>query len=82
MEGCLEELKAWIERPQREHILEAPLFDSEEALDKHPEFVDMLAMNQTIMERWNRIVAPGDKVVVKGTLPESEWLQLINGNIQ
>lgn len=82
MEGCLEELKAWVERPNRDHTLEAPQFDSEELMDMHPEFVDMLAMNQTIMEHWNRTVAPGDKVTVKGTLPESEWLQLINGNIQ
>ena len=81
MEGCLEELKAWVERPNHDHTLEAPLFDSEEALVLHPEFVDMLAMNQTLMERWNRIVAPGDKVNVKGVLPDSEWMQLINGII-
>ena len=35
MEGCLEELKAWMERPQQEHHLDSPQFDSEEALAKH-----------------------------------------------
>ena len=82
MEGCLEELKGWIDRPQQEHTLEAPLFDSEEALAKHPEFVDMLAMNQTIMERWNRVVAPGDKVKIDGETPDSWWMKLINGKIE
>ena len=82
MEGCLEELKGWIDRPQQEHTLEAPLFDSEEALAKHPEFVDMLAMNQTIMERWNRVVAPGDKVKIVGEMPASWWMKLINGKIE
>ena len=82
MEGCLEELKGWIDRPQQEHTLEAPLFDSEEALAKHPEFVDMLAMNQAIMERWNRVVAPGDKVKIDGETPDSWWMKLINGKIE
>lgn len=81
MEGCLEELKAWMERPSREHHLDVPQFDSEEVLSQHPEFVDMLAMNQTIMERWNRIVAPGDKVYVDGPVPETGWMKLINGDI-
>lgn len=79
MEGCLEELKAWMERPEQEHHLDTPQFDSEEALAKHPEFVDMLAMNQALMERWNRTVAPGDKVLIDGEMPDSEWVKLING---
>ncbi len=81
LEGILEELNVWMERPAKEHHLDAPLFDSEEELAKHPEFVDMLAMNQTIMERWNKIVAPGDKVFVKGNMPESEWCKFIDGEI-
>lgn len=81
MEGCLEELKAWVERPTSDHTLETPQFDSEEALSLHPEFVDMLAMNQTLMEHWNRIVAPDDKVKVDGKMPDSEWVNLINGII-
>ena len=81
MEECLQELKSQMERPQQEHHLNAPQFDSAEALAEHPEFVDMLAMNQTIMERWNKIVAPCDKVIVNGKMPDSEWLQFLNGEI-
>lgn len=40
---------------------------------------DMEAMNQTLMERWNRMVEPDDKVIVKGDIGTSEWLHLING---
>ena len=81
MEECLQELKSWMERPKQEHHLEAPRFDSAEALAEHPEFVDMLAMNQSIMEQWNKTVAPGDKVMVNGEMPDSEWLQFLNGEI-
>ena len=81
MEECLQELKSWMERPQQEHHLNAPQFDSEEALAQHSEFVDMLAMNQSIMEQWNKTVAPGDKVMVNGEMPDSEWLQFLNGEI-
>ena len=81
MEECLQELKVWIERPHHVHHLDAPRFDSEEALAQHSEFVDMLAMNQSIMERWNKIVAPGDKVMANGKMPNSEWLQFLNGEI-
>jgi hypothetical protein len=83
MEGCLEELKEWIEKsePKVHHII-APKFDSKEQLAAHPEFVDLLAMNQTLMERWNRIVAPEDKVYVHGELGNEEWMKLVNGDIQ
>ena len=39
-------------------------------------------MNQTIMERWNRVVAPGDKVKIDGEMPDSWWMKLINGKIE
>lgn len=82
MEGCLEELKAWIEKQkQKVHYIAAPGFDSKEQLAAHPEFVDLLAMNQTLMERWNRIVAPGDKVYVVGEFGNTEWMNLLNGEI-
>ena len=83
MEGCLEELKEWIEKsePKVHHII-APKFDSKEQLAAHPEFVDLLAMNQTLMERWNRIVAPEDKVYVHGEFGSEEWRKLVNGDIQ
>lgn len=82
MEGCLEELKAWIEKQKpKVHYIAAPRFDSKEQLAVHPEFVDLLAMNQTLMERWNRIVAPGDKVYVVGEFGNTEWMNLLNGEI-
>jgi hypothetical protein len=83
MEGCLEELKEWIEKskPKVHHIVN-PGFDSKQQLAAHPEFVDLLAINQTLMERWNRIVAPGDKVYVYGEFGSEEWMKLVNGDIQ
>ena len=82
MEGCLEELKAWIEKQKpKVHYIAAPRFDSKEQLAVHHEFVDLLAMNQTLMERWNRIVAPGDKVYVVGEFGNTEWMNLLNGEI-
>ena len=82
MEGCIEELKAWIEKQKpKVHYIAAPRFDSKEQLAVHPEFVDLLAMNQTLMERWNRIVAPCDKVYVVGEFGNTEWMNLLNGEI-
>ena len=82
MEGCLEELKAWIEKQKpKVHYIAAPRFDSKEQLAVHPEFVYLLAMNQTLMERWNRIVAPCDKVYVVGEFGNTEWMNLLNGEI-
>ena len=85
MEGCLQELKEWIEHPRKEedkvHYIDSPQFDSEGLLAEHPEFVDLLAMNQTIMERWNRLVAPNDTVYISGDFGSKEWLPLLNGQI-
>ena len=83
MEECLEELKAWIEKQKpMVHCIAAPGFDSKDQLAVHPEFVDLLAMNQTLMERWNRIVAPGDKVYVVSDFGNEEWMKLVNGEVQ
>ena len=82
MAGCLEELKKWIEMSeQKVHYIAAPGFDSEEQLAAHPEFVDLLAMNQTLMESWNRMVIPGDKVHIVGEFGNEEWKKLLNGDI-
>lgn len=82
LEDCLAELKKWIEsaRPKVHHIA-APGFDNAEQLAKHPYFVDALAMNQTLMERWNKVVHPGDKVYVAGDFGNREWMPLLNGEI-
>lgn len=80
MEGCLEELKSWIEHPGgRVHHLSLPEFDSQAALDSHPEFVDMLAMNQTLLEKWNTLVMPEDQVIIEGGGSDSAWVRLLNG---
>lgn len=84
MEGCLQELKEWIEQKNKKqlvHKLEIPKFDSSEALKSHPEFVDMLAMNQTWVERWNKTVSPDDIVHIQGAIGDSEWLGYLNGEI-
>lgn len=83
MEGCLAELKEWIEKSEpKEHHIVAPGFDSKEQLAVHPEFVDLLAMNQTLMDRWNKLVKPGDKVYVTGEFGNEEWMKLLNGEVQ
>ena len=83
MEGCLAELKEWIEKSEpTEHHIVAPGFDSKEQLAAHPEFVDLLAMNQTLMDRWNKLVKPGDKVYVTGEFGNEEWMKLVNGEVQ
>lgn len=83
MEGCLAELKEWIEKSEpTEHHIVAPGFDSKEQLAAHPEFVDLLAMNQTLMDRWNKLVKPGDKVYVTGECGNEEWIKLVNGEVQ
>lgn len=83
MEGCLAELKEWIEKSEpKEHHIVAPGFDSKEQLAAHPEFVDLLAMNQTLMDRWNKLVKPGDKVYVTGEFGNEEWMKLVNGEVQ
>ena len=64
------------------HCIAAPGFASKDQLAVHPEFVDLLAMNQTLMERWNRIVASGDKVYVVGDFGNEEWMKLVNGEVQ
>lgn len=83
MEGCLAELKEWIEKSEpKEHHIVAPGFDSKEQLAAHPGFVDLLAMNQTLMDRWNKLVKPGDKVYVTGEFGNEEWMKLVNGEVQ
>ena len=83
MEGCLAELKERIEKSEpKEHHIVAPGFDSKEQLAVHPEFVDLLAMNQTLMDRWNKLVKPGDKVYVTGEFGNEEWMKLVNGEVQ
>ena len=86
MEDCLKELKEWIESNDRAqakvHYIAAPRFNSKEQLASHPEFVSLLTMNQTLMERWNKLVVPGDEVIVVGEFGDEEWKKLLNGDIK
>lgn len=83
MEGCLEELKSWMEQsaPGAVHHFSDMRFDSEEKLSANPQFVDKLAMNQTMMEQWNRVVRPEDTVYHAGDFGNRDWLPLLNGEI-
>ena len=86
MEDCLKELKEWIESNDRAqakvHYIAAPRFNSKEQLASHPEFVSLLTMNHTLMERWNKLVVPGDEVIVVGEFGDEEWKKLLNGDIK
>jgi len=85
MEDCLKELKNWIDRTRSEdqkvHHFENMMFDSDEKLALCPQFVDKLAMNQTMMEQWNRAVLPGDTVYHKGDFGNKDCLTLLNGTV-
>jgi len=86
LEGCLEELKQWVEMNKnvevKTHYFLDPGFDSKDALSKRPQFVDMEAMNLTLAERWNMKVGIHDKVYVYGDFGNPEWIKLLNGDIQ
>ena len=64
------------------HYIAAPRFNSKKQLASHPEFVSLLTMNQTLMERWNKLVVPGDEVIVVGDCGDEEWKKLLNGDIK
>lgn len=85
VEDCLNELKAWMlkNRPEeaKVHHFADMRFDSNEKLAENPQFVDKLAMNQTMMEQWNRSVRPGDVVYHKGDFGNKDWAALLNGTI-
>ena len=83
LEDCMKELKAWIERPRKEeervHQMPGPGF---EPMDKLSCMIKSNTnRNQTLMERWNQTVAPGDTVYVEGDLGAEEWVKFLNGTI-
>lgn len=85
MEDCLNELKMWIGHPSHKegqiHHFKDMMFGSEEKLVQNPQYVDTLAMNQTLMEHWNRQVRPGDIVYHEGKFGDESWLPLLNGEV-
>lgn len=83
LEDCMKELKAWMERPRKEeervHQMPGPGF---EPMDKLSCMIKSNTnRNQTLMERWNQTVAPGDTVYVEGDLGAEEWVKFLNGTI-
>lgn len=84
LEECLKELKAWMERPRKEeekvHLMPGPLFEPMGMLSRVIQ--PNTNRNQTLMERWNQQVAPGDTVYVKGDFGAEEWKSFLNGNIK
>ena len=83
LEDCMEELKAWMERPRKEeervHQMPGPGFDP---MDKLSRVVQPNTnRNQTLMEHWNQTVAPRDTVYVEGDLGAEEWVKFLNGTI-
>lgn len=83
LEGCMEELKQWINRPRKDsekvHHIPTPVFDSMESLKRNP---ILLNRNQTLMEHWNQTIAPDDTVYVEEDIGAKEWMKFLNGNIR
>ena len=83
LEGCMTELKAWMERPRKEeervHHIPGPMFDPMEKLGHQMQ--PNTNRNQTLMEHWNQTVAPGDAVYMDGELGAEEWKPFLNGTI-
>ena len=84
LEDCLKELKAWMERPRKEeeriHHISNPAFESMGSLNRVPQ--PNTNRNQTLMERWNQVVAPDDTVFVDGEFGAEEWVKFLNGKIE
>ena len=84
LEGCMTELKAWMERPRKEeekiHHIPGPAF---EPMDKLSRMIkSSTSRNETLMEHWNQTVAPGDTVYVDGDFGAEEWKPFLNGKIE
>ena len=83
LEECMRELKEWMERPRKEeervHHMLGPAF---EPMDKLSRMIKpSTSRNETLMERWNQTVAPGDTVHVEGDFGADEWESFLNGKI-
>ena len=83
LEGCMTELKAWMEHPRKEeekvHHMPGPAF---EPMDKLSRMIKpSTSRNETLMEHWNQTVAPGDTVYLDGEFGAEEWKPFLNGTI-
>ena len=83
LEGCMKELKAWMERPREEeeriHHMSGPAFEPMGVM-KHV-IKPSTSRNETKMEQWNQTIAPGDTVYVEGDFGAEEWKPFLNGKI-
>ena len=83
LEDCMKELKAWMERPRKEeervHHIPGPMFEPMGKLSR--QIQANTNRNETLMERWNQQVAPGDTVYVEGDWVAEEWRPFLNGTI-
>ena len=83
LEGCMKELKAWMERPREEeerlHHKSGPAFEPLGVM-KHV-IKPSTSRNETKMEQWNQTIAPGDTVYVEGDFGAEEWKPFLNGKI-
>ena len=83
LEGCMKELKAWMERPREEeeriHHISGPAFEPM-GMMKHV-IKPSTSRNETKMEQWNQTIAPGDTVYVEGVFGAEEWKPFLNGTI-
>ena len=79
----MKELKAWMERPRKEeervHHIPCPMFEPMGKLSR--QIQANTNRNETLMERWNQQVAPGDTVYVEGDWVAEEWRPFLNGTI-
>jgi hypothetical protein len=83
LEGCMTELKAWMEHPRKEeekiHHISGPVF---EPMDKLSRMIKpSTSRNETKMEQWNQTIAPGDTVYLEGDFGAEEWKPFLNGKI-
>lgn len=83
LDGCMKELKTWMERPRKEeekvHHFAGPEFGPMEKLSRQPQLDTN--RNHTLMEHWNQTVAPGDTVYLDGDFGAEEWKPFLNGKI-
>jgi hypothetical protein len=84
LEGCMTELKAWMERTRKEeekvHHLPGPAFEPMGKLSR--QIQPSTCRNETLMEHWNQTVAPGDTVYIEGDFGAEEWKPFLNGKIE
>ena len=83
LDGCMTELKVWMERPRKEeekvHHMPGPAFGP---IDKLSRMIKpSTSRNETLMEHWNQTVAPGDTVYLAGEFGAEEWKPFLNGTI-